>query len=180
MISVLEAMKVYQGLYDCTDFILNTAYHISLEAQSAILDQGIRGWADILACNPEAYLRPNRIMNSTLARGLFLKEPELNLRATAGFVAAQVPDLTSLGGPNQVGSESVSSNLSYQCSGDEAIVGTMMGEPFRGAGMDLQGDVSANMLIPRNSSTEMLLMDPDLVLQNLLDACYRWNSVEQC
>ncbi|KAL4939227.1 hypothetical protein BDV06DRAFT_225198 [Aspergillus oleicola] len=68
---VLDAMKVYQCLYDHTDLVLKTAYRISLEARSVVRDRAIKGWADVLSRNPKAYLRFIVTMDVALAKGSF-------------------------------------------------------------------------------------------------------------
>lgn len=74
---ILEAMKVYQYLYDYTDLVLNTAHRISLEARSFTWDNTTVGWADILSQNPKAYLRFIVIMEMAISKGSFPKDLDL-------------------------------------------------------------------------------------------------------
>lgn len=74
---ILEAMKVYQCLYDYTDLVLKTAHRISLEARSFTWDDTTVGWADILSQNPKAYLRFIVIMEMAIAKGSFPRDLDL-------------------------------------------------------------------------------------------------------
>jgi hypothetical protein len=76
-------------------------------------------------------------------------------------------------------SESDYCNPACKSGGDKPILSITTSEFFNGIGIDLQSDVTASVVISQEPPTEMLLMDPDLILQNLLNSCYRWNSVGQ-
>ncbi|KAL3474461.1 hypothetical protein BJX99DRAFT_260393 [Aspergillus californicus] len=73
---VLEAMKVYQYMYDGTDLVLHTAHRISLEARSLVRDTDIIGWADVLSRTPKVYLRLIVTMDMALAKGSFPADSE--------------------------------------------------------------------------------------------------------
>jgi len=74
---VLEAMEVYQRLYENTDLILKTAHSISLKARSLAQDRTIVGWADILLQDPKLYLRFSVTMYVALAKGSYPGDCEL-------------------------------------------------------------------------------------------------------
>lgn len=175
--TMLEAMKVYQGLYESTDLILKTAYHICMEAQSAITDRGVRVWVDALAFNPNNYLRLKQIMDSTLAGGSYLNFHGLRSQGGAGLGEDRVFDPTRLKSPYQVEFESDYYNIARKSSCEKTKSSPTTTGIFNGTDIDLHGDVTASGIISQKPSTEMFLLDPDSMLQNLLNSCYRWNSV---
>jgi hypothetical protein len=74
---LIEAMSVYQYLYDNTDLVLATAHRISIQARAMVRDRSITGWEDILSQDPKAYIRFIVTMEIALSKGAFPQESDL-------------------------------------------------------------------------------------------------------
>jgi hypothetical protein len=124
-----------------------------------------------MARNPQAYLRLNRFMNLALAEGSIPEESELRFRGNKLIDTAPVVRVTnhkslkeSRDGPDHY-------TLTNQCNADEQTSCFLKEDHVdQRTDVDFLGDRAADLAFPQDWTAEMLLMDPELVLQNLLDS----------
>ncbi|KAL2823619.1 hypothetical protein BDW59DRAFT_163197 [Aspergillus cavernicola] len=176
---VLEAMKVYQCMYDSTDLVLHTAHRISLEARSLVRDREIMGWADVLSRTPKVYLRLIITMDMALAKGSFPGDSE--------FPSALQHDGNPLRGAvlarNAVGGDEDEDETDQVTGYRQPIIASTPSSPqrtYHGALVMRDTEYTDNVQagaepVPGKSwsgfgNREPLLMEADIFLQNLLES----------
>ncbi|KAL6229527.1 fungal-specific transcription factor domain-containing protein [Aspergillus navahoensis] len=81
--TLIEAMRVYQYLYDNTDLVLSTAHRISIQARATLRNRPITGWGDILSQDPKTYIRFIVTMEVALSKGVFPQDSDLPFTSIA-------------------------------------------------------------------------------------------------
>ncbi|PGH08306.1 hypothetical protein AJ80_07902 [Polytolypa hystricis UAMH7299] len=175
---VLEAMKVYQSLYDNTDLVLNTAHRISVKARDVVCDRGIGGWAGILARNPKTYLRFILTMDVALAKGGFPKDHDLPPGLTQTHVQlthVQLEDVllvNDLVVRKEAEEKKESKDKPMLMGPPSAPLEEKTSHDIPGFVMpstDVFGHARPEIPLPTAWGLESLLTEPDLVLQDLLE-----------
>ncbi|KAJ6166745.1 fungal specific transcription factor domain-containing protein [Penicillium chermesinum] len=166
---VLEAMRVYQSLYDNTDLVLSAAHRISLEARLMAPDSGVMSWGDILARSPKAYLRLILAMDAALAKGSFPQDADLpfDRQPCIGRPKSSPPVLDAEVRMHAPERGQQPDGPSSTCSPSSVEKTESLTEPFS---VSNAGGVSDETSLFQDWGPKLLLLEPDVVLQSLLES----------